>query len=249
MHRKSRIIQIAPDKRVHKSCAIQTPTGKPITGIVDHTNQEYIRLGTDLDHGIGYRDLICLMCAKLKFQTSKFNPLVVFKKQLFTRYQKPSRSLFFCQRDLKSALALTSQLVRVQGEMYHWAGKGNSLAFRSTASHRLAISMYSYKYHRYKTNTSTIHTRLEGYDAVSSKLLCVTLLRQICNSHTLTVEHLPSALVLVAHRCWVGPIPSTFCPLVALCPFQKKVGFCSPRLPLRSHTSCAPVLVYRLVGA
>ena len=67
-----------------------------------------------------------------------------------------------------------------------------------------------------------MHTRLEGYDAVNSKLLCVALLREICHPHTLTVEHLPSALVLVAHRCWVGPMPSTFCPLVALCPFQKK---------------------------
>ena len=78
----------------------------------------------------------------------------------------------------------------------------------------------------YKTNTSTIHTtRLEGYDVVSSKLLCVALLREICRSHSLTVEHLPSVLVLVAHRCSVGPMTSTFCPLVALCPFQKGLEF------------------------
>ena len=89
-----------------------------------------------------------------------------FKKRKLTRYHKPSRSLVFCQREVKSAGALTSQLVRVQGEIYHWAGKGNSLAFRSTASHRLAKSTYSYKYvslnHRYKTNTSTIHTYATG---------------------------------------------------------------------------------------
>ena len=72
MHRKSRIILIAPDKHVHKSCAIQIPTGKHSAGLVRHTNQEYICPGTDLDHGIGNRDLICLMCAKLKFQTSNF---------------------------------------------------------------------------------------------------------------------------------------------------------------------------------
>ena len=58
MHRKSRIIQIAPDKHVHKSCAIQIPIGKHSTGLADNTNQEYICPGTDLDHGIGNRDLI-----------------------------------------------------------------------------------------------------------------------------------------------------------------------------------------------
>ena len=63
---------LAPDKHVHKSCAIQTPTGKHSTGIVDHTNQEYIFPGTDLDHGIGNRDLICLMCAKSKFPSGSF---------------------------------------------------------------------------------------------------------------------------------------------------------------------------------
>ena len=98
MHRKSRIILIAPDKHVHKSCAIQISTGKHSTGIVDHTNQEQICLGIDLDHGIGNRDLISLMCAKLKFQTPKFNPLVLLKFFFFTRYHKPSRSLAFFQR-------------------------------------------------------------------------------------------------------------------------------------------------------
>ena len=72
MHRKSRIILIAPDKHVHKSCAIQIPTGKHSAGLVRHTNQEYICPGTDLDHGIGNRDLICLMCAKSKFPSGSF---------------------------------------------------------------------------------------------------------------------------------------------------------------------------------
>ena len=71
---------LAPDKHVHKSCAIQTPTGKHSTGIVDHTNQEYIFPGTDLDHGIGNRDLICLMCANSNF---KIQPVSPFKKKTF----------------------------------------------------------------------------------------------------------------------------------------------------------------------
>ena len=102
----------------------------------------------------------------MQIQTSKFSPLVPLKKKLLTRYLKPSRSLFFCQREVKSAAALTSRLVRVKGEICRWAGKGNSLAFRSTASQRLAKSTYSYKYaslnHRYKTNTSTIHSYATG---------------------------------------------------------------------------------------
>ena len=70
MHRKRAVsYRSHPTKHVHKSCAIQIPTGEHSTGLEDHTNQEYICPGTDLDHGVGNRDLICLMCAKSKFQT------------------------------------------------------------------------------------------------------------------------------------------------------------------------------------
>ena len=40
--------------------------------LLDHTNEECICRGTDLDHGIGNRDLICLMCAKSKFPSGSF---------------------------------------------------------------------------------------------------------------------------------------------------------------------------------
>ena len=109
-----------------------------------------------------------------------------FKKRKLTRYHKPSRSLVFCQREVKSAGALTSQLVRVQGEIYHWAGKGNSLAFRSTASHRLATSTYSYKYHRYKRNTSTIHTYIRDWRAAtrSAPIKCRSATRNMSFIHS-----------------------------------------------------------------
>ena len=121
--------------------------------LLDHTNEECICRGTDLDHGIGNRDLICLMCAKLKFQTSKFSPLVHFDiySLFFLKLLPGTRNLAGLwggfHREVKSAAALTCQLVRVQEEMNHRASKWNSLAFRSTASHRLATSTYSYKYH------------------------------------------------------------------------------------------------------
>ena len=42
MYRKRRIIQIAPGKHFHKSCATQIHTRKHDTGTADDTNQKHI---------------------------------------------------------------------------------------------------------------------------------------------------------------------------------------------------------------
>ena len=142
--------------------------------------------------------------------------------------------------------------MRVQGEIYHWAGKGNSLAFRSTASHRLAKSTYSYKYHRYKTNTSTMHTCIRDWRATtrSTRSYYVSPCYAKYVIHTLSPWN-------ICHRrwCW-SPIAagSVRCPrrFVRWSPSvrsRKRSRICSPRQTLRSHRSCAPVLVCRLVGA
>ena len=153
-----------------------------------------------------------------------------FKKRKLTRYHKPSRSLVFCQREVKSAGALTSQLVRVQGEIYHWAGKGNSLAFRSTASHRLAKSTYSYKYHRYKTNTSTIHTYATG--GLRRGHLQAIMCRPATRSMSFTHYHRgTSAIGAGAGRPSLLSRSDALEVLSAGRPLSvpKRVGICSPR--------------------
>ena len=85
MHRKSLIIQIAPDKHVHKSCAIQIPTGKHSTGIVAHTNQEYICPGTDLGHEMDLRP-VTMEASRKKLELRRYPP----KDFCTARYERKS---------------------------------------------------------------------------------------------------------------------------------------------------------------
>ena len=101
-----------------------------------------------------------------------------------------------------------------------------------------------------RTPLRYIYTRLEGYDTVSSKQLCAALLRETCHSHSLTGEHLPSVLVLAPIAAGSVRCPRRFVRWSPSVRSEKWLEFVvHGNQPLRSHTSCAPVLVCQLVGA